>query len=82
MRPVVEGGPYDYYWKKVARGKQKMSQEVHISQDDSSVERCKDVDMVALEAVVNALEARTFKLETIIQVNVLPFPIFYQDIFF
>ena len=54
----------------------------NISQVDSSVEVVKHVDVVALEAVVKALEARTLKLETIIQVTVLPFPICFQVIFF
>lgn len=54
----------------------------NISQVDSSVEVVKHVDVVALEAVVKALEARTLKLETIIQVTVLPFPICFQGIFF
>lgn len=54
----------------------------NISQVDSSGEVVKHVDVVALEAVVKALEARTLKLETIIQVTVLPFPICFQVIFF
>lgn len=54
----------------------------NMSQVDSSAEVVNHVDVFALEAVVKALEARTLKLETIIQVTVLHFPIYFQVIFF